>query len=332
MRIGELSRRTGVPVRTIRFYSDSGLLSAERSESGYRTYGEEAVTQLELVRTLRSLGIDLPTIRRVLARERNVAEIAAAHAAALDVEIRALTMQRALLRLLARSTPTDEEMATMRRLAQLSDDERKHMVTDLVEDVFAGLDPQAPVRARMAAALPELGVDPSPEALAAWIELAGLIRDPSFRARVREMAVAGAAADSAGPSPERVAELAGAALAEGIAPDSAAARQIADELTGPLTNPDRAALADRLETFTDPRVERYWQLLAQINGWPTPPSTTPAWSWLISTLRAERTSSSEEAPQVGCLACSLSSYTSPGGLRSCSSRSCRRPRPSRAGC
>jgi hypothetical protein len=52
--------------------------------------------------------------------------------------------------------------------------------------------------------------------------------------------------------------------------------------------PVRSALADRLETFTDERIERYWQLLAKINGWPIPPSTTPAWSWLIAALRARR--------------------------------------------
>ncbi|MGH2849634.1 MAG: MerR family DNA-binding transcriptional regulator, partial [Solirubrobacteraceae bacterium] len=51
--IGELSRLTGVPVRTIRFYSDSGLLPpAGRSEAGYRRYDDGAQAQLGLIRTL----------------------------------------------------------------------------------------------------------------------------------------------------------------------------------------------------------------------------------------------------------------------------------------
>lgn len=72
--IGELSRRTGLPVRTIRFYSDSGVVApTPRSPAGYRRYDLDALLRLELLRTLRELGMDLPTIQRVLDRElRNV--------------------------------------------------------------------------------------------------------------------------------------------------------------------------------------------------------------------------------------------------------------------
>jgi hypothetical protein len=58
--IGELSARTGLPVRTIRFYSDSGVVPpAERSAGGYRLYGPDALARLGLVRTLRDLGSGL---------------------------------------------------------------------------------------------------------------------------------------------------------------------------------------------------------------------------------------------------------------------------------
>ena len=68
--IGELARLTGLSVRTVRFYSDSGVVPpAGRTEAGYRLYDAEALARLELVRTLRELGVDLATIRRVLARE-----------------------------------------------------------------------------------------------------------------------------------------------------------------------------------------------------------------------------------------------------------------------
>ena len=47
----------------------------------------------------------------------------------------------------------------------------------------------------------------------------------------------------------------------------------------------RAQLAEMIETFTDRRVERYWQLLAIMNGWPQRgPSATPAWEWLLAAL------------------------------------------------
>ena len=76
--IGELAVRTGLPVRTIRFYSDSGVVPpAGRTDAGYRLYGTDALARLGLVRTLRDLGIDLATIRRVLEREVTVADVAA---------------------------------------------------------------------------------------------------------------------------------------------------------------------------------------------------------------------------------------------------------------
>ena len=60
-----------------------------------------------------------------------------------------------------------------------------------------------------------------------------------------------------------------------------------DRIVPPDTPPDdRAALLKNLETFTDARVERYWQLLAIINGWEPPPSAVPSFEWLIAALRA----------------------------------------------
>src|SRR5688572_865215 len=96
--IGELAARTGLPVRTIRFYSDSGVLPpAGRTDAGYRLYGPDALARLALVRTLRDLGIDLATVRRVLEAEVDVADVAAAHAEALDAHIRVMRVQLAVL-------------------------------------------------------------------------------------------------------------------------------------------------------------------------------------------------------------------------------------------
>jgi hypothetical protein len=91
-----------------------------------------------------------------------------------------------------------------------------------------------------------------------------------------------------------VAEKAGAALAARIEPASAEARPAIDELAamfaqlhghedGPAF---RSWLAELLQTFTDRRVERYWELLGIINGWPARPSSTPAWAWLVAGLRS----------------------------------------------
>jgi len=93
--IGELGARSGLAVRTVRFYADANVVpEAGRWEAGHRLFDAHAVARLRLVRTLRELGISLDDIRRVLAAEATLADVAAAHAAALDAQIRTLRLQR----------------------------------------------------------------------------------------------------------------------------------------------------------------------------------------------------------------------------------------------
>ena len=295
--IGELASRTGLPVRTIRFYSDAGVVpEADRSEAGYRLYGEDALARLGLVRTLRDLGIDLPTIRRVLEREVSVPDVAAAHAAALEAQIRVLRVQKAVLEAVARRGSDPEEMQRMHKLAQLSDDERKRIVADFLDKAFEGLDMDPTFVAHMKSGLPELPEDPKPEQVDAWIELAELVQDASFQASIRRMSEQHAAARASGEDlrPDAgwqqaamlVTEKANAALAVGIEPASPEAQAIVDEVLPAFpADHDRAALADRFATGSDPKAERYWQLMAIINGWPPMPTTVPAWEWFIAALR-----------------------------------------------
>jgi DNA-binding transcriptional MerR regulator len=309
--IGALARLTGLPVRTLRFYSDSGLVApAGRSEAGYRLYDGAAAARVELVRTLRELGVDLPTIKRVLDRELDMAGVARAHAAALDAQIRVLRLQRAVLRVAAARDTTPKEMKLMHDLARLGAAERRNIVSDFVDEVFGGLDAEPTIAARMRMATPELPDDPTTEQVEAWIELAALVRDEDFRWRIRAMAersaeeradgggtdvpAAGAERDAHAQAAAAVAERAGAALADGIDPASAAARPVVDDLAGVFAQLHgredgpafRAWLADTIEAFADRRAERYWSLLAIMNGWPQRPSSTPAWEWLLAALRA----------------------------------------------
>lgn len=120
----------------------------------------------------------------------------------------------------------------------------------------------------------------------AWIELAELVGDQGFRARAREMAVVGAQADRAPQiDPELVSEHACAAVEAGIAPESAAGQEILARIVGPEVT-DRADLADRLATFSDRRVERYWHLLGVLNGWERREPQVPVFEWIIAALRA----------------------------------------------
>jgi DNA-binding transcriptional MerR regulator len=65
-RISQLAERSGVPATTLRFYETAGLLPAERTASGYRVYGEDAVHRLAFVASAKSLGLALEEIRDLL--------------------------------------------------------------------------------------------------------------------------------------------------------------------------------------------------------------------------------------------------------------------------
>ncbi len=65
--IGEMARRTGVKVPTIRYYEELGLIAApERTEGGQRRYGRADLDRLAFIRHARDLGFSLEAIRALL--------------------------------------------------------------------------------------------------------------------------------------------------------------------------------------------------------------------------------------------------------------------------
>ncbi|MFI6290125.1 MerR family transcriptional regulator [Nonomuraea sp. NPDC050790] len=263
--IGDLARRTGLTVKTVRFYSDKGIVPPSgRSHAGYRLYDLAAVARLDLVRTLRELGLDLATIRRVVNRELSLPEVAAAHAEALEVQMRTLRLRRAVLRAVARRGSTPEEMDIMHKLARLSEDERRRLIDDFLDATLAGV--PAGVRRSLTPDLPD---DPGPEQVEAWVELAELIGDPGFRAAVRLLSDHYEPSATV-PRPGTVAtirSLVRRAMAEGMDPGSPEARALA------------AAHPPLPEAAADPRWTRYLTLLATVNDWPPPEDPAPLHEW-----------------------------------------------------
>lgn len=300
--IGDLARRTGLPVKTIRYYADIGLVPpTDRSPAGYRRYDAVALARLDLVRTLRELGVDLATVRQVLDRTLSLADMATAHAAALDAQIRLLRTRRSVLRAVAALGIDDhEELDLMNRLAHLSAAERQQIIDDYWSSAFEGLDTDPAFADRMRSVRVDLPDDPTPAQVEAWVELAELVQDPSYRARVRQMAEAGAAAagsassgsgggsgagsgaGSSGPSPEELAlyqsvsELVTPLQSADVPPTTPEGRLVADQLAprfaharGVDDDADfRRELGEQIALFSDRRVERYWELVGIINGWP----------------------------------------------------------------
>ncbi len=69
LKIGEVAVRSGIPVKTIRYYEDLGLLAptVERSDTGYRMFQMQALKRLEFIKRAQSLGLRLQEIQALLA-------------------------------------------------------------------------------------------------------------------------------------------------------------------------------------------------------------------------------------------------------------------------
>ncbi|MET8083305.1 MerR family transcriptional regulator [Micromonospora sp. NPDC005237] len=296
--IGDLARRTGLSVKTIRYYADSGIVPpTDRSPAGYRQYGPEAVARLELVRTLRDLGVDLASIRRVVDREVPLHEVAAAHAEALAVQIRVLRLRQAVLTVAARREAGPSEVDDLHRLAQLTAHQRGQLVDDFLDSVFTGDPPTYP--GVLVSMTPDLPDDPTAEQVQAWVELADLCRDPAFRASMRRLARQHAADNDVPglPRPDAVAMVRDGvanALAAGLDPAGPEAGPVVAAVTDRYARlhglPDgadlRQRLLDRLVLANDPRRDRYLDLLSVINGWSGGGAVAPAADWFIRALRA----------------------------------------------
>ncbi|MFF6916918.1 MerR family transcriptional regulator [Streptomyces sp. NPDC012466] len=290
--IGELARTTGLTVRTIRYWSDEGALPpVARSAGGYRLYDAASVARLELIRTLRELGLGLADVRRILAGETTVAQVAAAHVIALDAQIQALKVTRAVLSTVAQRGSGTEEMTLVNRLARLSAAERRRIVEDFVDEVFHGLDTADPViRERMRGTAADLPEEPTPEQVDAWLELAEMLQDPDFRAAMRKVAEFNAA-DRGHDAPagaslwfsRRLVHLGARARARGIAPDSPEAAAVLRELLG---DADPATVLARLRSHATQQVARYRELLAVVKGAGPEAAYREEFTWVVAALEA----------------------------------------------
>ena len=109
MLIGELGERTGLSVKTLRYYEQVGVIDvAERTPGGYRTYDIGVLERLRFVRSAQAVGLTLGEIREIVAfRERgdspcaHVLGVLETHTAQVDRRIRELRQLRSELAALA---------------------------------------------------------------------------------------------------------------------------------------------------------------------------------------------------------------------------------------
>ncbi|THD72859.1 Cu(I)-responsive transcriptional regulator [Thalassobius vesicularis] len=104
MNIGEVSKRSGLPAKTIRYYEDIGLIQPHRSDNGYRAFAESDLHKLAFLGRARALGFSIEDCRNLLTlyedRSRasaDVKQIAKTHLTRIDQKLAELQEMRATL-------------------------------------------------------------------------------------------------------------------------------------------------------------------------------------------------------------------------------------------
>ncbi|MFE7934897.1 MerR family transcriptional regulator [Streptomyces sp. NPDC057456] len=281
--IGELAERAGVTVKTVRFYSDRGLLpEASRSGGGHRRYGREALERLRLIRSLRALDLPLPEVRRVIedegAASRGLEDAVAGRLRELGAELKTLRWREAALRLVGECPPAERAD----RLLLIGAVSSPPSTAPLARFWRAWLPPRMPARATAAfleVAVPQPPDEPDPAQVLAFARLHAMTTAPCTGGRqpqpeVHQVAGArGAAVLYAGLA--EAYELAGPQLRRtrdphlGEALDAYVAAY-ASAYGSRDTREFRRLLAARLAA--GPRLDRYWELTAVVL---TPPGGRP---------------------------------------------------------
>ncbi|MFD7919923.1 MerR family transcriptional regulator [Streptomyces sp. NPDC059740] len=290
--IGELAARARVTVKTVRFYSDRGLLpEASRSAGGHRRYDADALERLRLIRSLRALDLPVPEVGRALDGDA-LAEVLAGQLREVSGTLTALRWREAALRLVADCPPGEraERLLLVGSVPAPPD-------TEALARFWRGwLPPGLPaplLTAILEQSVPQPPADPTTDQTLAFARLHVLVRDarpgkaasqPLVHRRdggydpavlygglVEAYALA-APRLRAGREP-----FAGEAL-DCFVSAYATARGVRD------TPAFRSGLAGLL--VAEPRIDVYWRLTEQLTG-SAEPTPGALHDWLLAALRAD---------------------------------------------
>src|ERR1700733_40809 len=137
--IGQLAKAAGVPVKTLRYYSNIGLLEpAEITEAKYRRYRVRDIVKVALIRSLRSLGFSLDVIREVMHNRQTARDVVGLQLEVLESQRRSIQRQIAVLRVVnAQSTDADvlDQVPLAHAAASLSSAERDAQIARLISQL-----------------------------------------------------------------------------------------------------------------------------------------------------------------------------------------------------
>lgn len=118
MNIGDASALCGLPVKTIRYYEDIGLIEPARRNNGYRDYVDADVSRLTFLQRARNLGFSIETCRSLLKLKEDknrasaeVKRIAQEHLEEIDHKIQELNALRETLHDVIDACPGDQTAA-----------------------------------------------------------------------------------------------------------------------------------------------------------------------------------------------------------------------------
>ncbi|MFJ9808826.1 MerR family transcriptional regulator [Streptomyces sp. NPDC101158] len=288
--IGELAERAGVTVKTVRFYSDRGLLpEAARSGGGHRRYGPEALERLRLIRSLRALDLPVSDVGRILDEDDALEDVVARRLGEVSGRLTTLRWREASLRLLRDCTP-EERVERLRLLGDVSLPPDTTALARFWRRTLPVRVPAAVAATVVDAAVPQPPADPTPAQVLVFARLHALVAgaappvvhlaDTEHRPGVLYAGL-GEAYDLAAPDLR-----AGRAPADGEALDRFVAAY-ADALGARDTRAFRRRLARLMVASADPLIGRYWQLAGRLATERDGPTPGAAHGWLCAALKSD---------------------------------------------
>ncbi|MGW3013179.1 MerR family transcriptional regulator [Streptomyces sp. NPDC001219] len=181
--IGELAEQAGVTVKTVRFYSDRGLLpEATRSTGGHRRYGPGALDRLRLIRSLRTLDLPLPQVDRIVAQEDTpgaadvLEDAVAGQLRELGTQLSALRWREAALHLLRDCTP-GERADRLRLIGAVNIPPDTDALARFWRHVLPARLPARLLSTVLEAAVPQPPADPTPSEVLVFARLHAVATD-----------------------------------------------------------------------------------------------------------------------------------------------------------
>jgi DNA-binding transcriptional MerR regulator len=294
--IGQVAKLSNLPVQTVRYYSDIGVLPPSQvTEAGYRMYDRADVARLELIRTLRSLEFDLETIGKLLKGELTASKAIEFHLQALELQFQSLKRQRTILQTVQKQGKgvSLAYLNRMQSLLKLTRLERENFLAGHLERGLKG----APRNEKVwQAAVLDLPEEMNETQLEAWLELAELVSDESFiniLTRQRESYERATKGKPGKVDFQPIFDKTIKAMNAGHTYQDKTGQGLVEQwiqanakLMHRKLSPSFAKwLLEYYEKNSDPRMEHYWQLIAVLKNWSGTSPQAEAVKWLLEGLR-----------------------------------------------